>query len=118
MKQIAQTLNHSEASKIKSRIEGAGIPVIVSGEGSRNLFSTGLVSVWVAIDSQYQDALIALDNPSHIASQPINIDEFHETVKNTNLLPQFLLNLNYPAIATYASIAGFIIFVIRAFAAA
>lgn len=118
MKQIAQTLSHSEASKIKSRIEGAGIPVVVSGEGSRNLFSTGLVSVWVAIDSQYQDALIALDNPSHIASQPINVEEFHEAVKNTSLLPQFLLRLNYPAITTYACIAGFIIFIIRTLAAA
>nr|WP_298146025.1 hypothetical protein [uncultured Pseudomonas sp.] len=118
MKQIAQTLTHSEASKIKSRIEGAGIPVIVSGEGSRNLFSTGLVSVWVAIDSQYHDAVIALDDPSHIAAQPINVEEFHETVKNTDLLPRFILDLNYPAIVTYACIAGFIVFVIRAFTAA
>ena len=114
MKQIAQTLTHSEASKIKSRIEGAGIPIIVSGEGNRNLYSTGLVSVWVAIDSQYQDALIALDNPSHIAAQPVNVEEFHQAVKNTKLLPRFLLNLNYPAITTYACIAGFIIFVIHA----
>jgi hypothetical protein len=114
MKQIAQTLSHSEAYQIKNRIEGAGIPIIVSGEGSRNLYSTGLVSVWVAIDSQYQDALIALDNPSHIAAQPINVEEFHQAVKNTKLLPRLLLNLNYPAIATYACITGFIIFVIRA----
>jgi hypothetical protein len=118
MKQIAQTLSHTEAYQIKNQIEGAGIPIIVSGEGSRNLYSTGLVSVWVAIDSQYQDALIALENPSHIAAQPINVEEFHQAVKKTNLLPEFILNLNYPAITTYACIAGFIIFVIRAFSTA
>lgn len=110
MKQIAQTLTQSEASKIKHRIEGAGIPIIISGEGGRNLYSTGLISVWVAIDSQYQDALIALDNPSHIAAQPINVEEFHQTVKTTALLPKFILDLNYPAVATYTCIAGFIIF--------
>lgn len=114
MKQIAQTLTHSEASKIKRRIEGAGIPIVISGEGDRNLYSTGLISVWVAIDSQYQDALIALDNPSYIAAQPINVDEFHQTVKNTTLLPRFISNLNYPAITTYTFITGFIIFVIHA----
>ena len=118
MKQIAQTLSHLEASKIKIRVEGAGIPVIVSGEGRRNLFRTGLVSVWVAIDSQYQDALIALDNPTHIAKQPINVEEFHEAVRNTSLLPKFILGLNYPAIAAYTCIAIFIVIVIHAFATA
>jgi hypothetical protein len=114
MKQIAQTLTHEEALKLKVRIESAGIPVVISGSGASHLFRTGLVSVWVAIDSQYNDALLVLDNPGHIANNPIEVEEFHRAVRQTNLVPELLTKINYPALFTYAAIAGFSIFLFRA----
>jgi len=114
MKQIAQTLGREEALQLKIRIEGAGIPVIISGDGASYRFRTGLVSVWVAIDSQYEDAVRALERPGHVAKNPVDVEEFHRAVRQQSLVPAFFSKINYPALFTYLFIAGFIIAAVRA----
>lgn len=118
MKQIAQTLRRKEALQLKIRIEGAGIPVVISGDGASYRFRTGLVSVWVAIDSQYKDALLALERPGHVAENPVDVEEFHRAVRQQSLVPAFFSKINYPALFTYLFIAGFVVAVVRAWVTA
>lgn len=118
MKQIAQTLSRKEAHQLKIRIEGAGIPVAISGDGASYRFRNGVVSVWVAISSQYNDALLALERPGHVAENPVNVEEFHRSVRQQSLLPAFFSKINYPALFTYLFISVFVIAVLRALATA
>ncbi|MGY4532087.1 hypothetical protein ACVW0Y_001203 [Pseudomonas sp. TE3786] len=68
----------------------------------------------MAIDSQYDDAQIALDKPGHIAENPVDVEAFHRAVRQTSLVPKFLSDINYPALFTYLGILGFALFLIRA----
>lgn len=114
MREIAQTLREAEALQLQTRIEAAGIPVIITGRGASFAFRTGLVSVWVAIDAQYEDALRVLEHPDHVARQPVDVQAFHQQVRDTRLIPALLWRLNYPALLTYALIGGFALMLLRA----
>ncbi len=110
MKLLTQTLDHNDAQRLKSRIERAGIPVVVGGAEARHVFRSGMVSVWVAIDSQFDDAVIALSKPNHMAANPVDVEAFHLAVRQTSLFPAW----NYPALLTYAGVIGFTGFLIWA----
>jgi len=71
---------------IRTALEGAGIPVFVSGENYTNLkipFMPHNLGVFVYLDDQYHDATALIANPSHKVASPVDINAFYRELEDT-----------------------------------
>lgn len=67
-----------EASRVCGLLQAAGIPVHVVQEGG--LRTPFRAAVFVCLNSQVDDALALLKDPSHGVSSPVDVRAYHESV--------------------------------------
>lgn len=68
---------------LKERLENSGIPAVIQGkETARMIIPRVLLepTLWIYIDDQFEDAVRLLDDPDHIVSTGIDIEQFYENV--------------------------------------
>lgn len=115
MKLLTGYYTKEEATDLQEYLEENGIAVHVEYEGVKG---NGLkYSVFTALDSQYQDALLLMETPSHIVVHRADVSDYQAYVAGTEgkakALGSMLKGMGIAALLT-AAFAGLIIYFVRA----
>ncbi|MEJ2142655.1 MAG: DUF2007 domain-containing protein [Gammaproteobacteria bacterium] len=85
MKEVYRTQSLEEANEIKSRLESAGIPVMISNEHFSALriplFPNNL-GVFIYLDEQYNDACRVLTDTDYSPDSAVDIEQFYQLLES------------------------------------
>jgi len=81
MKLLFETIDRPEIENARILLEGNGIPIFISNDDTaRNMgfiYPARKMGFWVALDHQYQDAILLLENGEHVVSHPVDVGEYY-----------------------------------------
>ena len=89
MKHLCSIQESFEANALADQLESKGIPIIKTNVGTHNMVK-GVkmhIDLWVALESQYQDATALLSNPHHQVLNPVDVADFHRHRDEFNKKP-------------------------------
>jgi hypothetical protein len=117
MKFVYKASTLGGANEIKALLDNAGIPASVSNSNfaSLNLFfiphSPG---VFIYNSSQYQDAIALLNNHDHIVSNPIDTEEFYNSLNSEQATKDAYMAMNnfIFGMVVFGLICGLLIYVL------
>lgn len=117
MKFVYKASTLEGANEIKALLDNAGIPTSVSNSSfaSLNLFfiphSPG---IFIYNPAQYQDAIALINNPDHIVSDPIDTEDFYNSLNSKqatksayNAMNNFIIGM-----IAFGLICGLLIYVL------
>lgn len=107
MKLLYRANSLEEANEVKSSLELAGVPVLISGEnfsGLRIPFFPNNLGIFIYLDEQYNDALKVMADPDYRAKSAVDIEEFYKLLDSD----EFRHNIN----TGYLAIFGWLISII------
>ncbi len=79
MKMLTRDDDKEYLASLKAKLEESGIPAVVHGEDTaRMVFHKYLLepTLWIYIDEQFEDAVKLMENPNHVVTTGIDMDEF------------------------------------------
>ena len=77
MKRLCVVSTFEEADRIARLLEGKGIPIDWrGGSATRNVRAPYSAALYVCLDSQFEDALAILRDPSHVPAQPVDAAQY------------------------------------------
>jgi len=85
MELVYQSVDQAEVNNIKSLLEDNGIPSFITNENSNNLRRhsfTGM-GIFIHINSQREEAIKLINNPSHIVKNKVDIIEYYEHINDS-----------------------------------
>lgn len=80
MKKILEDGDLIYLETLRERLEANGIPAVIQGtETARIITPTTLVdpTLWIYLNEQFEDALQLIQNPSHMVSTSIDVEQFY-----------------------------------------
>lgn len=102
MKEVYRANSLEEANEIKSRLESAGIPVMISGEHFSALripFFPNNLGVFIYLDEQYNDVSKVLSDPGYLPESAIDIEQFYQLLDSDEF--RHSVNSGYMVILTW-----------------
>ena len=81
MKLLLETTDDAYIDEVQQLLEANGIPVFISNKDTLRVMSHVNAikeGLWIYIDKQEGDAISLLQDPNHIVSAPVDIDEFYK----------------------------------------
>ena len=84
MKFVYRADTFEGATEIKQLLEGSGIPTSISNKRYAQMqlpFYPRHLGIFIYVNSQYNDAVSLINNANHKVSNPIDIQEFYDTLE-------------------------------------
>ena len=103
MKEVYRANSLEEANEIKTRLESAGIPVMLSNEHFSALrlpFFPANLGVFIYLDEQYNDARKVLSDPEYLPGSAIDIERFYQLLDSDEF--RHNVNSSYMVILVWA----------------
>ncbi len=114
MKMLTRDSDNKNLASLKERLENSGIPAVIQGkETARMTVSWFLLepTLWIYLDHQFEDAIRLMDNPDHVVTTGIDIEQFYSSALS-NSAQKKALNEGLKQIAIYVSALIFGMFIL------
>ena len=87
MKLVYKTNDINEPYDLQGLFDEKGIPskVLENSVRNRGTHIPDGNELWIFIITQYNDALILIDNPGHIVNDPVNVSDFNKQLNSKNI---------------------------------
>ena len=85
MKFVYKASTLEGANEIKALLDNAGVPASISNSGFASLnlfFIPHSLGIFIYNDAQYQDAISLIRNKNHIVSNPIDTEDFYNSLNS------------------------------------
>jgi len=117
MKFVYKASTLEGANEIKALLDNAGIPASISNSGFASLnlfFIPHSLGVFIYNPNHYQDAIALIQNPDHIVRDPIDTEEFYNSLNSEqstksayNAMNNFIIGM-----IVFGLICGLLIYVL------
>jgi len=90
MKRLCNASTFEEAHRIQSLLENKGIPIDCRGGSAvRNVRMPYFASLYVCLDSQFEDARAILRDPSHEPAEAIDVPQYRRNIETDGMKSVF-----------------------------
>src|SRR5689334_24577595 len=90
MRYLRDVHDLEELHRLRSRLEEAGIATATASHGVR--LGGTRIKLFALINSQYEDAMLALDDPAHRAAEPLDSETLRRIREEEQALPVPMLD--------------------------